>query len=66
MGQGWGWGRCIRNPGGAVLPKWGSDWKAHPGEHGVRRPVGVVVAGGRTNEKGTSLLQNVTVGGREG
>ena len=30
---------------------------------GVRRPVGVVAAGGRTNEKGTILLP--LVGGRD-
>lgn len=29
----------------------------HRGTLGVRRPVGLVAAGGRTNEKGTILLQ---------
>ena len=43
--------------GGVRSAQVGLDWKAHSGTLGVRRPVGVVAAGGRTKEKGTILLQ---------
>lgn len=51
--------------GGVRSAQVGLDWKAHSGTLGVRRPMGIVAAGGRTNEKGTTSKMLPLVGGRD-